>query len=220
MHFEFPKTLEQWVRAEEFRGSHIATENGKLFALVHIARHAGIETSLPALFYRISATYTNVSPLLILIFHAERSQEEIREGTVDEDGTRWTLTTDDQLNCLVGKGTLTDAQGDACMSWVVPGKVDWRTCEEKRKCAEYRDKLYRRVWGPCKYLSALDEWDDAWDAKLCSECRAIAREIHNAGRLRIWKSLPLHFNLQEWTVLERQENEKVSTISRCLLINN
>lgn len=74
------------------------------------------------------------------------------EGTIDEDGTHWTLAVENQFKCSVGLKELTDVQGDASM--IVPGKVIWRTCEDKLKCTDLRQKMYRRVWGPSKKLFA------------------------------------------------------------------
>lgn len=59
------------------------------------------------------------------------------------------------------------------------------------------------LWQPVpSVILALIRWKSAWENELCTECGKEAKEIHDAGREKIWEMLPLFFGLPSWTDLK------------------
>ncbi|EIW79385.1 hypothetical protein CONPUDRAFT_167140 [Coniophora puteana RWD-64-598 SS2] len=69
-------------------------------------------------------------------------------------------------------------------------------------CLDKKRTLLISLFYPKRVCTPLDEWDDAWEDRLCSECAAEAKRLHEAGRRYAWSQLPQVYGLPKWADLK------------------
>lgn len=209
---EFPDSLEAWDATVNTRGRYIIAD-GNWLLLVDVFRNGDLLSALPALFYCICTELTMVrlvpSPIKYLTI---MSQKQIQDGVMAPDGRRTSLAYKDQVSCAVASRSLATAATANTLAWLNPVGIGWSGCMSIYKCNAGRQTVRNSMWGGSLESASLRKWNSDWDNHLCDWCQKKAYESHEQGRRLVWKSLPLHFGLEEWGALHQMENDLVRII--------
>ncbi|RDB15308.1 hypothetical protein Hypma_004731 [Hypsizygus marmoreus] len=188
---EYPKTLVEWDKSRDlWRG--IAGSKGVDIQAVNLAAELSLDMILPAAYAACIET---------------RSFDELLRG-VELDGKVVNLSPDAKMACISGVQKFAQAQLEHTFKWLVGSPPSnppvSAACSQPRTCLVLKLQTLAFFIGKTpKALAGLNTWDewiekDTFTSKLCSKCRAEAKDSFTEGRDALWTSLPSLFGLPTW----------------------
>lgn len=184
---EFPFTLEEWdkVVAHPWKNIKLAEEDGETEGYIFIrcanlASEYNLLTLLPSVFLGL----------------CNFDLENILNGYDGPNDVLFTLSPVNLRRFIVGLDALRVAQHRETFRYLEDLPVNG--CSSEEECQEFRDNQFREYVEPPATLRPVTEWDDTWDEQLCETCLEFASNAHNAGRRRVWNTLPGLFDLLPW----------------------
>jgi hypothetical protein len=124
------------------------------------------------------------------------------ESVKRPDGSIIEISQEEKLRCGVGFEKLRDASQRLAYGWTK--QLPYPSCNSSARlsCSIGGQRIYFHLFTQAgSLLPGLVAWDSSWDKRLCSQCAAAAREVHMAGRQKIWDSVPEFFCLPPWKEL-------------------
>ncbi|KAH8101956.1 hypothetical protein BXZ70DRAFT_1007185 [Cristinia sonorae] len=137
---------------------------------------------------------------------SQMSVDELIHGWVDEHGTQWRLSPEDQARCLKGLSTLR-LQCIKEWAFLLHGKPTER-CADREGCesriakfgVKYLDGTFPHTETPLTHWWSMSL---PRDCQLCRSCMDEVQRQFNKGRIEAWNALPTTFgisNLVQWTI--------------------
>jgi hypothetical protein len=159
-----------------------------LFAVINLARENDTLSVLPVAFYMICSSLT---------------AKELVEAMEGSEGSAYELSVFDQRAVIKGWNSLVERQATETFKWLVQEDIFATICTAY-ECPRNRRPHLHEYWFPRVNYSALVTWQLGWEKKYCKACLWKSKELHNAGRRKVWEELPLFFGLPGWEELTKK----------------
>lgn len=183
--YEFPSTLGKFDGIDHYsRVQECVPLHKELFSVVELGRKFNVPKVLPWAFFA-SCAYVPFNQIM------------------ETDAAKPHSSHEDQRICILGWRKLIESQVEVTYAWLAP-KFVYTNCQAPVQCGSRREVLLRDLFLPVPTCIALEVWDSKWESGMCASCKTTAKNSHNAGRRKLWQTLPSFFELPKWPELLKQ----------------
>lgn len=195
LHYELPSTLQAYDK-RGIMGSMITVHSVERFLIevANLLREQSVLLALPAALYMCCRRY-------------QYNARDLIEGTHDGVSSTIQLSTDNLLACLGARTLLSTTQAETTLLWANSHEPTYSACKSPSRCATIRKDVLLRTFLPRPQFLGHYSWkrtQDLMPGKMCNICKAIAKPLHNAGRIEFWDALPGIFGLPKWEELMKE----------------
>ncbi|KIM82681.1 hypothetical protein PILCRDRAFT_70265 [Piloderma croceum F 1598] len=188
---EFPSTFEEFDNVADCFSliDYDGDDKEISFTIINLARENDVLSVLPGAFYAICTLH---------------DMKEFVEAMERSEGSATELSVFDQRVVIKGRHSLLERQATETYKWLWQEDTFAAICTANN-CAKNRRELLHMYWFPQVSCSALATWQLEWEKNYCKACVRKSKELHNAGRRKIWEELPLFFGLPGWEELTKKK---------------